>query len=165
VNRTRLALMTSAAVGTVALASGCAAGPGAATLQIKPDYAAGQAASMLAQDIVVVVDPQTGAAQLTGTLVNTDATANDELTGVSVGGKAIPLAVPVSVAAKGALNLAKDNGPKFVIAKGSGLKPGIDSDVDLTFATAGDLKLSAEVEQNTGIYAAFQPSIGKSPAS
>jgi hypothetical protein len=164
VNRTRLAFLLAGAAGTVLLASGCAAGQNAATLQVKPDYAAGQANLMMAQDIVVVVDPTTGAAQLTGTVYN-GGTDSDQLTSVTIGGHQVPLALPVAVDGKSSVNLAKTGGPQFVIAKQSGLTPGIDSSVDLSFASAGSIQLTAQVEANSGIYGAFQPSSSSAPAS
>jgi hypothetical protein len=159
VTRTRLALIVAAAAGTAAMTAGCAAGPGAATLQIKPNFAAGQANEMQAQNIVVVVDPETGAAQLTGTVIN-NGTAQDMITSVSIAGRQVPLAAGLGVDGKSAVNLAADNGPKLVIPKQSGVKPGIDAQVSLTFATSGTISLSAQSESNTGVYAQFQPSIG-----
>ncbi len=155
--RTRLALVVAATTGTVALSAGCAAGGGAATLQIQPNFAAGQTHDILAQNIVVVVDPKTGAAQLTGTVVNTGDAA-DRLIGVSIDGKSVPLASIVDIFGKSSVNLAAARGQKFVVANGSGAQPGLDSQVDLTFSTSGSLSLSAQTEPNTGIYAQFQPS-------
>jgi hypothetical protein len=165
VTRTRLALIAAAAASIAALTSGCAAGQGAATLQIQPNFAAGHTNDMLAQNIVVVLDPETGAAQLTGTVINTS-DAQDLLTAVSIGGKPVPLksSVGYAVAGKSALNLAAQTGPAFVVAK-SGLQPGIDAPVSLTFATGGSLSLSAQTEPNTGVYSQFQPSIGNAASS
>ena len=157
--RTRLAILAAAVASTAALTAGCAAGQSAATLQIKPNYAAGQANAMQAQNVVVVVDPETGAAQLTGTVIN-DGVDSDQLTSVTVGGQQIPLSSALNVAGKSAVNLAAENGPKLVIAKHSGLTPGVDAQVALTFAASGTIALSAQSEPNTGVYAQFQPSIG-----
>jgi hypothetical protein len=161
VTRTRLALIAAAAASTAALTAGCAAGPSAATLQIKPNFAAGEASAIQAQNVVVVVDPETGAAQLTGTVINNGDT-QDVLTAVTIGGTQIPLKSSLDVAGKSAVNLAAEKGPKLVIAKKSGLTPGMNADVSLTFATSGTIALSAQSEPNTGIYSQFQPSIGGS---
>ena len=157
--RTRLALIVAAAAGAAALTSGCAAGPGAATLQIKPNFAAGQADEIQAQNVVVVVDPETGAAQLTGTVIN-NGTAHDAITSVSIAGHQVPLAGSLDVDGKSAVNLAAEKGPRLVVPKHSGVKPGIDTEVSLTFATSGTISLSAQSEPNTGVYSQFQPSIG-----
>jgi hypothetical protein len=159
VTRTRLAILAAAVASTAALTAGCAAGQSAATLQIKPNMAAGQTNAIQAQNVVVVVDPETGAAQLTGTVIN-NGVDEDQLTSVTVGGQQIPLRSTVNVAGKSALNLAAENGPKLLLGKKSGLTPGVDAEVDLTFATSGTIALSAQSEPNTGTYAQFQPSIG-----
>jgi len=164
VNRTRLPLVTATltAVATAFLASACAAGGNAATLQVKPDHAAGQTGSMLAQNVVVVVDPATGAAQLTGTIINSGTDA-DQLTAVNINGTPVALSYPLSIGSKSALNLGADKGVKLVLPAAKGAKPvvqaGANSDVNLTFSANGALKLAAAVESNTGVYAAYQPSI------
>jgi hypothetical protein len=159
VTRTRLALIAAAAASTAALTAGCAAGQSAATLQIKPNFAAGQADAIQAQNVVVVVDPETGAAQLTGTVIN-NGVDKDQLTSVSIGGQHVPLTSAVELSGKSAVNLAAEKGPKLVIAKNSRLTPGIDAQVALTFASGGTIALSAQSEPNTGVYSRFQPSIG-----
>lgn len=159
-NRTRLALIASTTAVAAALLTGCAAGGDAATLQVAPNHAAGRAGGVLAQNIVVVVDPETGAAQLTGTVVNNGAD-RDQITAVTVAGQTIPLTFPLSIASRAALNLAADNGPKLVVSAKAkaGITAGMNSAVDLTFLTGGDLKLSAATLANTGDYSGYQPSL------
>ena len=155
----RFALVIAAAAGTAAVATGCAAGPGAATLQIQPNFAAGAAGDVQALNVVVVVDPATGAAQLTGTVVNNGDQAAT-LTGASVNGKAVALggSSSLSVAPHAALNLAAPSGPKLAVAN-SGSTAGHISPVSLTFADGKAISLSVPAEPNTGIYQQFEPSV------
>ncbi|GAA1979509.1 hypothetical protein [Catenulispora subtropica] len=154
----RIALVIAAVAGTAAVATGCAAGPGAATLQIQPNFAAGAAGDVQAQNMVVVVDPATGAAQVTGTVINNGDQAAT-LTGVSLNGKAVSLgsAAGLTVAPHASLNLAAPTGPKVVLAA-SGAKAGHNSPVSLTFAGGAAISVAAQTEPNTGIYQQFQPS-------
>ncbi|NUP48796.1 MAG: hypothetical protein HOW97_16030 [Catenulispora sp.] len=154
----RIALVIAAFAGTAAVATGCAAGAGAATLQVQPNFAAGAAGDVQALNVVVVVDPATGAAQLTGTVVNNGDQAAT-LTGVSLNGKAVTLSgsAGLSVAPHAALNLAAPSGPKIVLAN-SGSKPGHISPVSLTFSGGAAISLPVPAEPNTGIYQQFQPS-------
>lgn len=154
----RIALVIAGFAGTAAVATGCAAGAGAATLQVQPNFAAGAAGEVQALNMVVVVDPATGAAQLTGTVVNNGDQAAT-LTGVSLNGKAVPLSgsAGLSVAPHAALNLAAPSGPKIALAN-SGSKAGHISPVSLTFTGGAAISLSVPAEPNTGIYQQFQPS-------
>ncbi len=151
---TRLALVAACAA-AAALTAGCAAGQSAATLQIHPNLPAAASGDLQAQDVVVVVDPATGAAQLTGTVVN-DGANDDQLVGVALGGQQVTVN-PVAVAAHSAVNLAGPNAAKIVLT-GSTAKPGEDTPVTLTFAGGASVQLPAETDANTGIYAGFQPS-------
>ncbi|MFL6115462.1 MAG: hypothetical protein ACJ786_29565 [Catenulispora sp.] len=155
----RIALVIAAAAGTAAVATGCAAGPGAATLQIQPNFAAGRAGDVQALDVVVVVDPATGAAQLTGTVVN-NGDAATTLTGVSVNGRSVPVnsGGGLFVGAHAALNLAAPAGPKVVLTR-SGVEPGHNAPVSLTFAGGTAISVAAQTEPNDGVYAQFQPSV------
>ena len=153
----RIALLIAAAAGTAAVATGCAAGPGAATLQIQPNFAAGSSGDLQAQNVVVVVDPATGAAQLTGTVVNNgDQPAT--LSAVTLDGKSVSVAGGgLNVGPHAALNLAAPSGPKMVLAD-SGSSPGRNSPVALSFSSGATISVAASTEANTGIYQQFQPS-------
>lgn len=155
----RFALVVAATAGTAAFAAGCAAGPGAATLQIQPNFAAGSAGDVQALNVVVVVDPATGAAQLTGTVVNNGDQATT-LTGVSVNGKSVPVnsGGGLFVGAHGAVNLAPPTGLKVVLA-GSGIKPGHNAPVSLTFTGGTAISVAAQSEPNNGVYSQYQPSV------
>lgn len=161
----RIALVIAAVGGTAVVATGCAAGPGAASLQIQPNFAAGAAGDVQALNMVVVVDPATGAAQVTGTLVNNGDKAAT-LTGVSLNGKSAALggrgmgtsAAGLTVAPHASLNLAAPAGPKVVLSN-SGTKPGRNTAVSLSFAGGAAISVAAQTESNTGIYEDFQPSV------
>ena len=153
---TRIALVIAAAAGTAAVATGCAAGDGAATLQIQPNFAAGSSGDVQALNMVVVVDPTTGAAQVTGTVVNNgDQPAT--LSGVTVDGKSVSVGGGLAVGPHAALNLAAPSGPKMVLTN-SGSTPGRNSPVALSFDGGATISVAASTEANTGIYQQFQPS-------
>jgi hypothetical protein len=153
----RIGLVIAAFAGTAVVATGCAAGAGAATLQIQPNFAAGSAGDVQALNLVVVVDPATGAAQLTGTVVN-NGDAATTLTGVSLNGKSVPVnsGGGLFVGAHAAVNLAAPTGPKVVLA-GSGTKPGHNTPVSLTFTGGAAISVAAQTEPNNGIYSQLQP--------
>ncbi|MEY9887242.1 hypothetical protein ABIA35_001602 [Catenulispora sp. MAP12-49] len=153
----RIALVIAAVAGTAAVATGCAAGGGAETLQIQPNFAAGASGDLQALDMVVVVDPATGTAQVTGTVVNNGDQAA-QLSGVTVNGKSVSVSGGnLDLAAHSALNLAAPNGPKMVL-NNSGSVPGHNSPVALTFAGGAAISVTASTESNTGVYQQFQPS-------
>lgn len=153
----RIALVIAAFAGTAAVATGCAAGAGAATLQIQPNFAAGANGDLQAQNMVVVVDPATGAAQVTGTVINNGDHAAT-LSGVTVNGKSVSVSGGgLAVAPHSAVNLAAPSGPSLVLAN-SGSLAGHNSPVALTFASGASITVAASTEDNTGIYQQFQPS-------
>lgn len=152
----KMGLILAAAAGTAALATGCAAGDGAATLQIQPNFAAGTSGSLQALDMVVVVDPSSGAAQLTGTVVNNGDQATS-LSSVSINGKSVSVTGgALDLGPHSALNLAAPNGPKVVLTD-SGSVPGHNSPVALNFSGGSSISVAASTEENTGIYQQFQP--------
>ena len=153
---TRIALVIAAVAGTAAVATGCAAGGGAATLQIQPDFAAGANGDLQALNMVVVVDPATGAAQVTGTVVNNgdDATT---LSAVTLDGKSVSVSAGgLAVAPHSSLNLAAPSGPNLVLTN-SGSAPGRNSPVALSFSGGQSISVAASTSANTGIYQQFQP--------
>ena len=153
----KMGLIIAAVAGTAALSTGCAAGGGAASLQVQPNFAAGSSGDFQAQDMVVVVDPNTGAAQVTGTVVN-NGDQPTTLSGVTVNGKSVPVSGgSLDLAPHSALNLAAPNGPKMVL-NNSGSTPGHNSPVALTFGSGATISVAASTESNTGIYQQFQPS-------
>lgn len=153
----RMGLVIAAFAGTAAVATGCAAGPGAETLQIQPNFAAGAAGDIQALNMVVVVDPATDAAQVTGTVVN-NGDQQATLSGVTVNGKSVSVSGGgLTLAAHSALNLAAPNGPKMVLTD-SGSTAGRNSPVALTFAGGATISVAASTEPNTGVYEQFQPS-------
>ena len=154
---TRIALVIAAVAGTAAVSTGCAAGDGAATLQIQPNFATGTSGDVQALNMVVVVDPATNAAQVTGTVVNNgDDPAT--LSGVTVDGKSVSVAsAGLALAPHSALNLAAPSGPKMVLTDSTSVAGHI-SPVALSFAGGATISVAASTEANTGIYQQFQPS-------
>ena len=153
----RFALVIAAVAGTAAVATGCAAGDGAETLQIRPNFAAGPAATVQALDMVVVVDPATGTAQVTGTVVNNGdqpahAVRRHRQRQVRVRHRRQPGPRRALGAEPGRAERPEDG------AANSGSVPGHNSPVALSFASGAAISVAASTESNTGIYQQFQPS-------
>jgi hypothetical protein len=159
---TRLALVAACAA-AAALSAGCAAGPSAATLQIHPNLPAASTGSMGVQDVVVVVDPSTSTAQLTGTVVN-DGDNPDQLVGVTIGKQAVSFA-PVNVAGHSTANLANPKVTDQIVQNATGSQPGKISEVVFTFASGGSVTVEADTEENTGIYADTAPAVPSDASS
>lgn len=156
---TRISLVAVCAA-AAALSAGCAAGQSAATLQIHPNLPAAAAGSLQAENIVVVVDPASNAAQLTGTVVN-NGDADDQLVQVSIDGKDVAIN-DVTVGAHSAVNLAPTSNvvpttSGKIVQTASTSKPGMISPVVLTFSSGASVQLDADTAANTGIYADYTP--------
>lgn len=151
---TRVSLVALCAA-AAALSAGCAAGQQAATLQIRPNLPAADVGSLQAQNIVVVVDPTTSAAQLTGTVVN-NGDAQDQLVQVSIDGQPVTINA-VTVNPHSAVNLAGATGTSRIVQTASKSTPGIGSAVTLTFASGGSVTLDADTAANTGVYGDYTP--------
>lgn len=152
----RLALVAACAAAAT-LTAGCAAGQSAATLQIHPNLPAAGTGSMGVQDVVVVVDPTTSSAQLTGTVVN-DGDNPDQLTGVTIDQQPVTFTA-VSVAGHSTANLANPKVTDEIVQSGSSAQPGHISQVVFTFASGGSVTVAADTEANTGIYADTAPAV------
>jgi hypothetical protein len=162
VNRRSRSSLLATVLCTVLLGAGCASGVQSKSF-VKPNLTSGTIGEIQAQAIVVVVTPGSSAAQLTGTLFNTSQTTPDQLTAVTIGGTAAPMAAPVTLAPGQPLNLAASGGPRFIVAPATGIKPGLITQVELTFADAGHLTMDTVAQANTGPYAAYQPTTTGTP--
>jgi hypothetical protein len=154
--------LLAAVLCTVLLGAGCASGVQSKNF-VKPNLTSGTVGQIQAQAIVVVVTPGNTAAQLTGTLFNTSQTTPDQLSAVTIGGTAAPMAAPVTIAPGQALNLAATDGPRFIVAPATGIKPGRTTQVELTFTGAGPLTMDTVAQANTGPYAVYQPTATGTP--
>ena len=154
----------------VPLAAGCGAGFNAASQQVKANSGAGSIGAMKVNDVWVVVDPTTGNAEIVGAVANTG-TSTDSLvsvsatnlpatltgtdassatTGISVSGSsvAIPAGQSVSFGETGqpALGLSDAN-----------FQAGLLSQVTFTFAQAGAVTVTAQIQPDTGVFAGYSP--------
>jgi hypothetical protein len=157
VTRTNRLALVAVCAAAAALSAGCAAGQSAATLQIHPNLAAATAGSVGVQDVVVVVDPTTSTAQLTGTVVN-DGDNGDQLVGVTIDKQAVTFPA-VDVDAHSTANLANPKVADAIVQNNTASQPGRISEVVFTFAGGESVSVDAATEVNTGIYADTAPAV------
>lgn len=157
----------------VPLAAGCAAGFDATTSQVKPDAASGQVGDVKVDNVWVVVDQNTGNAEIVGTVTNTGS-ATDTLTGVTATSTPAKIAGTeantastgitvgadsVSVPAGESVGFGNSGSPELELANAS-FKPGLLSQVTFTFAQAGSVTVTAEIQTNTGLFTEYDPNAG-----
>ncbi|HLK41980.1 MAG TPA: hypothetical protein VKV34_01465 [Thermoleophilia bacterium] len=185
--RGRAGLAATAVVLTAApFAAACGAGFNAASLVVKPNAAAGTIGDMKINNVWVIVDPATGTAEVIGAVTNTGS-ADDQLVSVSADGNFATVVKPTATTTNTAPAVATGAGvtvsgetvtipagesasfgeaasPELEII-GAGFIPGTIAPVKLTFAQAGSITLSAQVETNTGMFARYNPNAAAPSAS
>ena len=157
----------------VPLAAGCAAGFDATTAQIKPDAASGQVGDIKVDNVWVVVDQTTGNAEIVGAVTNTGTDpdtltgvtatnipakitgtdATSATTGITVGGDSVTLPGGRS------LNFGDTGSPELELANAT-FQPGLLSQVTFTFAQAGSVTVTAEIQPNSGLFDEYDPNAG-----
>lgn len=181
--RGRAGLAATAVVLAVApFAAACGAGFNSASEDVKPNAAAGQVGDIKVNNVWVIVDKNSGTAEVIGAVTNTG-DAPDQLTGVTAGDSQVTFAPApagstgsdttgsgVKVAADGvtipgsqSVTFGEQGSPGLSIV-GGGLTAGRFATVKLTFAQAGTLTLTAEVEPDTGLFVGYDPATYQSPS-
>jgi hypothetical protein len=168
----RLAAATGVLL-AVPLAAGCAAGFSSTTQQIKPNSGFGQVGGMKVDNVWVVVDPATGNAEIIGAVANTGTgadtltrvtatnipakvagtEADEASTGISVGGDSVAIPGGQSV------SFGQTGSPELELAKAT-FEAGLLSQVTFTFAQAGSVTVTAQIQPNTGLFADDNPNSG-----
>lgn len=185
--RGRAGLAATAVVLTAApFAAACGAGFNAASLVVKPNAAAGTIGDIKINNVWVIVDPDSGTAEVIGAVTNTG-TAPDQLVSVSANGNFATVVAPAATTTDTAPAVATGAGvtvsgetvtippgesasfgetasPELEII-GAGLTLGTFATVKMTFAQAGSITLSAQVEQNTGLFVGYNPNAASPSAS
>jgi hypothetical protein len=161
----------------VPLAAGCGAGFTSETQAIKPDSGSGSVGPFKINNVWVVQDAKTGNAEVIGAVANTGASVGT-MTGVEVSGHTAALASPTSSPQMpfpksegsqlvvGATQV--DIGPDFSVSfgqpgypeleiPGAHLQLGSLTTVTFSFAEAGSAHIVAQVVEDTGLWAAYNP--------
>ena len=181
--RGRAGLAATAVVLAVApFAAACGAGFNSASEDVKPDAASGQVGDLKVNNVWVVIDASSGTAEVIGAVTNTG-DAQDQLTAVTAGDSDVTFASApagstgdstgssVTVAADGvtipggqSVSFGEQGSPGLSIT-GGGLTAGGFTTVKMTFAQAGTLTLTAEVEPDTGLFVGYDPTTYQSPSA
>lgn len=157
----------------VPLAAGCAAGFDSTTQQIKPDAGAGQVGDIRVNNVWVVVDQATGNAEVIAAVAN-GGSGSDTLTGVTATN--MPAKVAGTEADAASTGISVDSGsvsipggqsvsfgqtgsPELELAD-AGFQTGLLSQVTFTFAQAGSVTVTAQIQPNTGLFADDDPNSG-----
>ena len=164
-------LASAAALGlTALLATGCSAGFDAASQQVHPNAGAGAVGDIKINNVWVVIDPATGNAEIIGSVANTGS-ATDTLesvsatnlpatvsgtdasaptTGISVSGNSVGVPGGQSV------NFGQAGNPELELSDAA-FQTGRLSQVTFTFAQAGAVTVTAQVQPNNGQFAGYNP--------
>lgn len=174
--RGRAGLATFVAFVTIPLAAGCGAGFDAASQQVKPDAGSGTVGDLKVGNVWLIVDAGSGKAEVIGSVANTG-TAEAQLTGVQADGTSATVRPPASapapgysavgdsltIAQGGSVNFGERGYPQLVMSGGS-FTPGSLAQVTFTFAQGGALTVSAQIEPDQGLFAAYVPYVAPSPS-
>ena len=168
--RGRRLAATSVLLLTVPLAAGCGAGFNAASQQVKANSGAGSAGALKVNDVWVVVDPTTGNAEVVGAVANTGSStdtlvsvsatnipatvsgtdAASSTTGISVGSDS------VSIPGGQSVSFGETGQPALGLADAN-FQAGLLSQVTFTFAQAGAVTVTAQIQPDSGIFAGYDP--------
>jgi hypothetical protein len=151
------------------LAAACGAGFDSASLVVKPNAGAGEVGTVRINNVWVVVDPGSGAAEVIGAVANTGS-ADLSWPSVQVGGSSAQIQTPQSTDAAGsnvaiassgipagqAVSFGEQGQPEIQLADSS-LTPGNLTQVTFSFGSAGNVTITAQIESNTGLFADYNP--------
>ncbi len=164
--RGRAGLATTAVLAVaLPLAAACGAGFNAAAENVKPDSGSGAVGALKVNNVWVVVDPATGNAEIIGAVANTGGDATATLAGVQVGGDAAQLraagdptgtAASVDIPVGQSVSFGEAQQPEIELP-GSGLTVGHLTQVTFDFGTVGTVAITAQIQSNTGLWAAYDP--------
>ncbi|HEV2640860.1 MAG TPA: hypothetical protein VGX23_37425 [Actinocrinis sp.] len=171
--RVRRAAAATGVLLAAALAAGCAAGFDATTQQIKPNAGSGQAGPVKVDNVWLIVDPASGNAEVVGAVTNTGTDA-DTLTGVTATNAAAKLtgtdaatattgitvgAGTVAIPGGESVSFGETGNPQLELA-GVDFQAGVLAQVTFTFAQAGAVTVTAQVEPDSGLFAEYNPNSG-----
>jgi hypothetical protein len=154
----------------VPLAAGCGAGFDNASQQVKPNSGAGIVGNIRVNNVWVVVDPATGNAEVIGAVANTGSSADTlqrvtatnivakvsgsdastSTTGITVAGDS------VSIPGGQSVSFGQSGNPELGLADVD-FQAGLLSQVTFTFAQAGSVTVTAQIQPNNGQFADYNP--------
>jgi hypothetical protein len=151
------------------LAAACGAGFDSASLVVKPNAGAGEVSTVRINNVWVVVDPSSGAAEVIGAVANTGS-ADLSWPSVQVAGSSAQIQTPQSTDAAGsniatvssgipagqAVSFGEQGQPEIQLADSS-LTPGNLTQVTFSFGSVGNVTITAQIESNTGLFADYNP--------
>ncbi|MGH2877695.1 MAG: hypothetical protein ACRDLV_15695 [Solirubrobacteraceae bacterium] len=155
-------------------AAACGAGFNAATDSIKPNAGAGTVGALKINNVWVVVDPASGAAEVIGAVANTGDTqvslpqVSVDDTSATIGAPG-PSPVDASVPPLSGIDAGQsisfgEQGQPEIALNSSSLTPGNLAKVTFDFGSTGSATINAQIESNTGLFAAYNPDGGSSTA-
>jgi hypothetical protein len=168
----------AAALLAVPLAAGCAAGFNATTQQIKPNSGSGAVGGVKVNNVWVIVDPNTGNAEVIGAVANTNS-STDTLTGVTatnvpakITGKDAAESTTgitvsgdsVTIPGQQSVSFGQPGRPDLELP-GAAFQPGLLSQVTFTFAQAGSVTVTAQIQANSGLWASYNPNSAVTPTA
>jgi len=160
----------------VPLAAGCSAGFNASSQQVKPNSGAGQVGNFKVNNVWVIVDPTTGNAEVIGAVTNTGQSADalesvtatnmpatvsgkdatESTTGIAVSGNTVTIPAGQSV------SFGQSGRPELELGNAT-FAPGLLSQVTFTFAQAGAVTVTAQIQPNTGLFGEYNPNPPATP--
>ncbi|MGQ0623602.1 MAG: hypothetical protein ACT4PP_02935 [Sporichthyaceae bacterium] len=147
--------------------SACGAGFTAGTDEVEAGNANGEAADVLARNLVLVKSPQAEPAALAGTLINNgrraDLLERIELTENTAGARTITLTPALTLAPGAVVPFGSQDEPPLTIPFASGLRVGNFATVVLRFRDAGDIRLSVPIEPREREFADIVPESPQEP--
>ena len=172
--RGRAGLAGVAVLVALPVLAACSAGTNPEVYNIKPDNGLGQVGYMYISNVWVVVDPSTGNAEVVGQVANTDPTLTNsaDLTSVTVAGAAATIVPPsdttqlatgvqvtssaVTIPGLKSVQFGQKGQPELELT-GADVSVGANAQVVYTFSNGQSASVTAIVEPNTGLWAAYNP--------
>ena len=167
--RGRAGLAVAAVLAVVTpLAAGCGAGFDSAALIVKPNSGAGTVGAVKINNVWVIVDPATGAAEVIGAVTNTGSTdlswPSVQVDNITAQIQPPSSATPVAGSAASTSGIPAGQSVSFgepgqpgVMLSDSSLAPGNLTQVTFSFGSVGNLTITAQIQRNTGLFAAYNP--------
>jgi hypothetical protein len=153
------------------LASACAAGDDAATLQVQPDSQSASKGDVKVQNAFVLTDPAGGPATVTARLFNNSSSAQSlesvEIADIGTATLHGPHGAPtVDIPAHSSVTLGGKGNPAAVLdTAAANPRNGDVQNAVFSFSRSGRLKMLATVLPATGYYAPFGPSTTPTPTA
>ena len=170
--RGRAGLAVAAVLAVVTpLAAGCGAGFNEAALIVKPNSGAGTLGAVKINNVWVIVDPSSGAAEVIGAVANTGSTdlswpsvqvdsisarIQPAFSSGSGAGAGSSIGTAATIPAGQSVSFGEPGQPLIQLSDSS-LTPGNLTQVIFSFGSVGNVTITAQIQSNTGLFAAYNP--------